>query len=271
MSHPHSFDDITRRWNGRHARRFGGVGAWPVTTGGLALLTGYWALQGNGLMLAVSAACCATAAALWTWRVRRRANALPAGLFPSRARLAFDPVRALFVVGWGAVSLLGLHAYGAGFSPATPLYPLIGAAGLAWTAAGLLMLRFSPHAFESARGLRRVLLVLSLVFASAGIASGYALGWTYTQRYGDEALRQRNVIAKWLPLRAYGCAAYVEVDARAPFAPPHCVSASYWSTLRVGVAVRTRERESPWGSIVNVTEPRAADPRQRAGLGSGQR
>jgi hypothetical protein len=252
-------------------RRFGGLGAWPVTTAGLALLTGYWAWQGNGLMLAVSAVCCATAAGLWIWRARRRANALPVGLFPSGARFAFEPVRALFMIGWVAVLLGGLHAYGAGFSPATPLYPLIGAAGLAWTAAGLLMLRFSPHTFETARGLRRVLLVLGLVFVGGGVASGYALGWAYTQRYGDEALRQRNVTAKWQPLRAYGCTAYVEIDARVPFAPPHCVSAAYWSTLRVGAAVRTRERESPWGNIVNVSEPRAAQTRQRTGSGAGQR
>ncbi|WP_323120037.1 hypothetical protein [Burkholderia alba] len=217
------------------------------------MLTGYWAFKGNGPMLAVSAACLAAAGVLWGWRVRRRAFALPAGLFAPPERHIGRP---LFGLAWAAVLMLGLHAYGQGFTPAQPLYPLIVAAGLLWTAAGLLTMRFSAHALESARQLRRVLLLLGLVFATCGVATGYGFGWAYTLHYGDETIRSRSVVAKWVPLRQYGCAAYVDFDHGAALAPPHCVSSPYWSRLAVGSTVRTRQRESAWGSIVNVVEAR---------------
>jgi hypothetical protein len=159
-----------------------------------------------------------------------------------------DSGQRLFVWAWLGTMTLGCIAYIRGFSPSPALYAVMIILGMGWVVALFAVIGVP---------LRRIVelspkqyLFLVALFISTALASGYVLGWTYTENWGLRSSSTLRVIDKRI---SWGRYRHYEIRLSVAEIIPtyHTIDKQKWDRLKVGDFLAISLSWSMWGISVD--------------------
>lgn len=159
-----------------------------------------------------------------------------------------DSGERLFIWAWIGVMTLGCFSYMRGFSPSPALFIAMVIPGVAW-----VMIFFSVIGISLRRivGLSAKQYVFLLGLAlSTSLASGYVLGWTYTENWGLRSSSTLQVTEKrisWGRYRHYD----IRLSVAELIPTYHAVDKRQWDRLKVGASLPVWLSTSMWGISVD--------------------
>lgn len=168
---------------------------------------------------------------------------------PANSReVANDGGERLFVCAWLGTMTLGCFAYIQGFSPSPALCAAMIVLGVGWVVAFFAVIGVPLRRIVGLSAKQYLFLVALLI--STALATGYILGWTYTENWGLRSSSTLQIVDKrisWGRYRHYA----IRLSIAEIIPTYHTIPKRQWDRLEVGDSLPVSLSRSMWGISVD--------------------